>query len=150
MNSSHSNPKALCGRLGISDLSLLGIRSSGSSSRNSLPAIVSVFWVSFSVHATTGVVSFRFRRAWRQVGERFGVGTLCTGRAVEFRQGRVIAKERLQTRRLRRQQLDLGVEDIQLHPCASVEPRLGQAQRFLGLLNVFFLTLNQLLVLLQI
>jgi len=38
----------------------------------------------------------------------------------------------LQLRRLRREKLALGIEDIQLHPCASVEPGFGQAERFLG------------------
>jgi hypothetical protein len=33
----------------------------------------------------------------------------------------------LQLRRLRREQLDLGVEDIQLHPRSSVEPGFGEA-----------------------
>src|SRR6266496_1544321 len=78
------------------------------------------------------VIDLRSRRTWRQVGERFAVGTLRASGSVELRERRIVSEKRLQTRRLRREQLDLGVEDIQLHPCASVEPGLGEAQRFVG------------------
>ena len=76
------------------------------------------------------VINSRAGRPRRQVGERFGVGTLRASGPVELREGRIVSEKRLQTRRLRREQLDLGVEDIQLHPCASVEPGFGQANRY--------------------
>lgn len=103
-----------------------------------------------SIRPAARVIDLRSRRTWRQVGERFGVGTLRASGPVELREGRIVSEKRLQTRRLRREQLDLGVEDIQLHPCASVEPGFGQAQRFLSQSHVFLLALNKFAVLLQI
>src|SRR5437879_5305131 len=114
-------------RPGILDLSLFGIGSSGSSSRTSQLAIVTALWFSFGVHTAAGVIGFRSRRAWCQVGERFAVRTLRASGPVELREGRIVSEKRLQLRRLRREQLDLSVEDIQLDPCASVEPSFGQA-----------------------
>src|SRR5947207_5710989 len=121
----------------VSDLELgtwdlLRIRSPGSSSRSPHLGIVNAFWFSFCVDAAAGIIGLRFCGARRQVGERFGVGTLRTCGPVKLRKRRIVSEKRLQLRCLRREQLDLGVEDIQLHPCASVQARLGQTQRFVS------------------
>src|SRR5438128_6734015 len=119
-------------RPGILDLSLFGIGSSGSSSRTSQLAIVTALWFSFGIHAAAGVVGPCFRGARREVSEHFAVSALRASGPVELRQRRIVSEKRLQLRRLRREQLDLGVENIQLNSRTGVQARLGQAQRFLG------------------
>ena len=79
------------------------------------------------VHPTACIIGLRSRRTWRQIVERLGVGTLRARGPVEFCEGLIVAEKRLQLRRLRREQLDLRIEDIQLHPCSSVEPGFGEA-----------------------
>ena len=56
----------------------------------------------------------------------------------------------MQARRLRCEQLHSRVQHIQLNSRARIEARFGQAQRFIGQFDVFFLAFNELLVLLQI
>ena len=74
------------------------------------------------VRPTACIIGLRSRRTWRQIVERLGIGTLRARGPVEFCEGRIVAEKRLQLRRLRREQLDLGIEDIQLHPRSSFEP----------------------------
>ena len=93
--------KALCGRFGISALSLFGTRSSGSSDRSPHHGVLRLFWLSFRVHATASIIRFRFRGAWGEVSEHFVVRALRARGAVELRQRRVVSKEGPQTRRLR-------------------------------------------------
>src|SRR5438132_11571207 len=95
-------------------------------------AVEFFFRFAHGVYPAACIIGLRSRRTWRQIVERLGIGTLRACGPVEFCQGRIVAEKRLQLRRLRREQLDLGIEDIQLHPCASVEPSFGQAERFLG------------------
>src|SRR5437016_1197857 len=110
-------------RPGILDLSSFGIGSSGSSSRTSQLAIVTVLWFSFGVHAAAGVIGLRLRGAWREISEHLLVGALRTGGPVEFCQRGVVSKECLQARRLRGEQLHLGVEHIHLHSRDRVKAR---------------------------
>src|SRR5439155_17886986 len=93
--------KALCGRFGISALSLFGIRSSRSSDRSPHDGVLGLFWLSFRIHATAGVISLCFGRARREVSEHFVVSAPRTRGPVELCQRRVVSKEGLQTRRLR-------------------------------------------------
>ena len=111
---------------------LFGIGSSGSSSWTSQLAIVTVLWFSFGVHTAAGVIGLRLRGAWREISEHLLVGALRAGGSVEFCQRGVVSKERLQARLLRGEQLHLGVEHIQLHSRAGVQPGFGQAKRFVG------------------
>ena len=105
-------------------------------------------WFSRGVDIAARIVRFRSRRAWRQVGERFGVRTLRTGHAIELRKRGVVAEECLQACRLCSEQLDLGVKHIQLSSCACIQAGFGQTQCFIGLLYIFLLALNQFAVLL--
>src|SRR5947207_6705310 len=122
---------------------------SRSSTGSSHCGLLNCFRFSFGIYTTSRVVGLRFRRARRQVSEHFSEGALCASCSVELRQRKIISEERLQARRLRRQQLHLGIEHIQLNSCASIQARLGQTQRFLGLLDIFLLALNQFAILLQ-
>src|SRR5439155_22180404 len=72
------------------------------------------------------------------------VGTQLARGSVKFSQNRIVPEKCLQARRLRGEQLHMRVEHIQLRSGASVQARLGQAHRFFGLLDVFFLALNLL------
>src|SRR5207248_1674076 len=135
---------------GFGTLDLLRIRSSRSSSRASQLVIFSPFWFSLGVHAAASVIGLRCRGARREVREHLVIDTLRTCGPIEFCQRRIVSEERLQPRRLRSEQLHLCVEHVQLNSRACVQARLGKAQRFLGLLDIFFLALDQLTVLQQI
>src|SRR5437773_8029010 len=82
-------------------LPLFGIRSSRSSDRSPHHGVLRLFWLSFRIHATAGVISLCFGGARREVGEHLLVRALRARGAIEFCQRRVISKQRLQARRLR-------------------------------------------------
>src|SRR5438552_18228133 len=136
-------------RPGISELSLFRIGSSGSSMRSSHRGLLYLFRFSFGVHAAAGVVGFGFRSVRSKIREHLVVGALRAGGSIEFCQRGIVSKECLQARRLRGEQLYLRVQHVQLRTRACVQARLGQTQRFFGLLNIFFLALDQLAVLMQ-
>src|SRR6266404_9244561 len=77
--------------LGFGTWDLLRIRSPGSRGRSPHLGIVSAFWFSFCVDAAAGIIGLRFRGARRQVGERFGVGTLRTCGPVKLRKRRIVS-----------------------------------------------------------
>src|SRR5215831_2660491 len=82
---------------------------------NALRIVTLALGIPHRVHAAAGIVGLGFRRTRRQVGEHLTISALRTGGAVEFCQRRVISEQRLQARRLRREQLYLCIEHIQLY-----------------------------------
>src|SRR5437870_8220039 len=71
---------------------------------------ISALWLSSWINIAAGVIGTGFGSVRRNAVKLLAVSTLCPGDSIELGQARVVAKQRLQVRRLSCSQLHLSVQ----------------------------------------